>query len=160
MYLRKGTGMLRSIFSRWGYRKTTGAVGAGAMVLTACVACASGVGQAEDKEAPQALAAKDHVKAVREVFANKCSGCHKPSSKNRYAKKRWKDWHDLEQLKTRYILEDGKMPSDVKKTELWDVLTTDDKEHAMPPKKAKTGPLSEVQLTTILQWLKVGAPTE
>ncbi len=129
------------------------------MALAICVAGASGGADKDDTSSPQPFAAQGHARVVREVFANKCSQCHAPASKNKHAKKHWKDWHDLKQLKINYVLENGAMPDTPQDTMLWQIITSDDEEIHMPPKKAKKGQLSEDEFETIRQWLQAGAPT-
>lgn len=96
---------------------------------------------------------------VLEIFAHKCSPCHSPDAAARLPKaiKKWADNSDLEALRRAYVEPQYRNVEKAEFSALWLILT-DDSDDRMPPQKSKSGPLSQDQLQTVLQWIQSGSP--
>ena len=93
---------------------------------------------------------------VFRLFHSRCSQCHSPTSTRKKATRKWSDSADLGELRTRHVEVDGRVPEDIRETDLWFIL----REGLMPPPKSPVPPLSEAEIQTVRQWLESGAPTD
>lgn len=85
---------------------------------------------------------------VREIFAAKCTECH--GSDVARPKGRFGYVDDLERVAKKYV-----KPGDVEESELWWYLTGE--QELMPPKKAKSGPMTLGELAVVRWWILDGA---
>ncbi len=89
---------------------------------------------------------------VRPIFAAKCYACHGPDGNKRRAELRL----DIKTDALKKIVK----PGDAAGSELVKRIHGDDPDHVMPPRNAKTGPLSPEQIDTLRRWVDQGAKFE
>ena len=97
---------------------------------------------------------------IRPILSDRCFHCHGPGQKNRQAHLRL-DRPDGEQGALR--THDGSTaikPGDLKASQLWYRITTDDEDERMPPAEANKNPLSLEEQQLLKQWILQGAEYE
>ena len=97
---------------------------------------------------------------IRPILSDKCFACHGPDGRKRKGTLRLdrSDGPD-----GAYRVHEGSTavkPGSLADSELWQRITTDDKEEVMPPPKAHKKPLSPEQLQLVKGWIEAGAPYE
>jgi hypothetical protein len=94
---------------------------------------------------------------VRPILSDRCFACHGPDKHERKAKLRL-DQADGEQGAYR-ILDGvhGIKPGNLKETEVWRRITTDDEDDIMPPMDSHKKPLTAAEKDIIKRWIKAGA---
>jgi mono/diheme cytochrome c family protein len=97
----------------------------------------------------------DFNRQIRPILSDNCFACHGLDPKNRKAKLRL-DTPDGAFKKN----EDGVAaitPGDLKKSEAWARIITDDEEEVMPTPKSHKPPLNAAQKALIKRWIEEGA---
>jgi hypothetical protein len=89
---------------------------------------------------------------VRPIFAAKCYACHGPDGNKRRGDLRL-------DIKTDALQKIVK-PGDAAGSEMVKRIRGEDPDHLMPPKNAKTGPLSPEQIDALRRWVDQGAKFE
>ena len=100
----------------------------------------------------------DFLRDIRPILSNRCFHCHGPDVDNREADLRL-DISDGEQGAFRTLDDTTAItPGDLKASEVWHRITTDDEDEMMPPPDSRKEPLSDAEQTLIKRWILEGAP--
>jgi uncharacterized membrane protein len=119
-------------------RRPVARLGAVATLVLACAGFASAAPAHED----------DLGRAALDLLIEKCANCHAPDSDNTKARKHFDDVRDLA-----HVVDELVLPGDLEFSELWEVVD----DGTMPPED-EGGPLTDVELSVIREWILAGAP--
>ena len=106
------------------------------------------------------VTAAEFNRDIRPILSEKCFQCHGPDANSRESDLRL----DIPDSHEGPFFDRGGyqviQPGSLESSELWQRLTTDDEDLAMPPSGAHKDPLSAAQLAMVRQWILDGAPYE
>ena len=99
----------------------------------------------------------DFTRDIRPILADRCFECHGPAAKDREGNLRLDQATGKEGA---FRTHDGKTalaPRDLKKSEVWQRITSNDPDMRMPPADSKKKPLTAAEKQLIKRWIQQGA---